>query len=271
MNEKKTEPQHESLILSNQIVGELRRMTSISEVKEKMDVIKTMQVYFRQTSESMDIQIRAAEAYLVSIRRMGELLIEMAESGQRHDGKGKLSDLQLLSVSVKKLIDIGVSEKLSSECQKLAKIPTEEFYKKIEEAKRIPKPPSKASLLSLADKLGGKQKPKRKREKPVPKEEKEKEEITFEREEPTDELIVEEEKLIEEPIDDFLTMLTDVEASTLELYDSFNILLSYKESMGMDTFIQKFKGYPYKVSASIYRLSSLFEEILNIIPPPEEE
>jgi len=263
MKTEKEEPKHESLVKLNQIVSELRTITDIAEVKDVADKAKALQVYFRQTNESLDIQIRAAEAYLVSLRRMGELLIEMAETGQRRKRGGDTSKVEKITLLT--LEKLGISKDLSFQSQRIANIPEKLFYDKIDEAKRVPKPPSKTSLLSLADKLEGKTKKKKKKEKPSPKEKELKQDVKP----PFDE------HPKEEPVpateDPLIRLLTNVESKALNLCDDINEMISMYEGTDEEEFIKNVQSDEH-LSENIYptlsMLSDLLEEAFEILPYP---
>jgi hypothetical protein len=75
-----------------------------------------------------DIRLRAE-------RRAGELLAEMAESGERDTGKGNRNPALKSLYATPKLADLGVTKTQSSRWQQLAKLPEAVFEKKVEAAK----------------------------------------------------------------------------------------------------------------------------------------
>ncbi len=91
------------------------------------------QVYARQAQDpellnnATDIRKRAEQ-------RGGEILTEMKTRRERHDGHGDQKSGS--QVATPKLSDLGITKTQSSRWQALAALPTEEFEKLVEAAKR---------------------------------------------------------------------------------------------------------------------------------------
>src|SRR5690349_11062426 len=64
-------------------------------------------------------------------QRAGQLLKEMAERGERHEGKGRKERSQGATV---KLTDLGVTKTQSSRWQKLADLPEDKFEELVQRA-----------------------------------------------------------------------------------------------------------------------------------------
>jgi hypothetical protein len=65
-------------------------------------------------------------------RRAGEMLIEMAEKGERDNGKGNRNAVLKSQAGTPKLADLGITRSQSSRWQLLAKLSVEEFEKALE-------------------------------------------------------------------------------------------------------------------------------------------
>jgi hypothetical protein len=112
----------------------------IDEVKDIRDKAKAMQVYAQQAKDR-DLIEHATEMRMRAEIRAGELLREMAERKERHDGKnlnGKtvLGSPRATPEGAPKLSDLGVTKTQSSRWQRLAALSPERQEEKIETAKR---------------------------------------------------------------------------------------------------------------------------------------
>lgn len=100
----------------------------VDEVKDLRDKAQALEAYARQ-AKNVEAERRACEIRLRAERKVGQLLKEMAKSGERSsqggDRKSKSPDATL------KLADLGVSKGQSSRWQRLADLPPSEFEKAI--------------------------------------------------------------------------------------------------------------------------------------------
>ena len=103
----------------------------VDEVKGLRDKARALEVYAAQAN-NRDAERKACEIRIRAERRTGELLKEMAGTGERANGRPKkASESATLS-------KIGITRDQSSQWQRLAEIPTEEFEAAL--AKPGPKP-----------------------------------------------------------------------------------------------------------------------------------
>src|ERR1700722_10996180 len=103
----------------------------VDEVKGLRDKARALEVYAAQAN-NRDAERKACEIRIHAERRTGELLKEMAGTGERANGRPKkASESATLS-------KIGITRDQSSQWQRLAEIPTEEFEAAL--AKPGPKP-----------------------------------------------------------------------------------------------------------------------------------
>lgn len=97
----------------------------VDEVKDLRDKAMALEAYARQ-AKNLDAERKACEIRLRAERRAGELLREMAETGQRAtrggDRKSNSRDESLIELS-----DLGISQGQSSKWQKLANVPQRQF------------------------------------------------------------------------------------------------------------------------------------------------
>jgi N6-adenosine-specific RNA methylase IME4 len=112
----------------------------IDEVKSIRDKAVAMQAYAEQAKDTTLI-VQATEIRMRAGRRAGELLIEMADRKERHDGrnvKGKTVQglPRVTPEKAPKLADLGINKTQSSRWQKLAALDDDTFEHKVEAASK---------------------------------------------------------------------------------------------------------------------------------------
>lgn len=111
------------------VVREVRslaeRCDTIETAKSLADRATAAKVYAERAKLGGDMVNRAAAAKLWAERRAGELLSDTVRPGNPSQRTG---------LPIPKLADFGVTEKQSSEWQKLAEIPAEQFEQAVEQA-----------------------------------------------------------------------------------------------------------------------------------------
>ncbi len=109
----------------------------VDEVKEIRDKAVAMQAYAKQAKDTALIT-QATEIRMRAERRAGELLREMAERNERHDGSNKqnLRGSHAATPVVPKLADLGINKTQSSRWQTLAALDADAFEEKLESASK---------------------------------------------------------------------------------------------------------------------------------------
>jgi len=107
----------------------------VDEVKTIRDKAVAMQAYAKQAKDTTLIT-QATEIRMRAERRAGELLIEMAELGERDSGKGNRNPVLKSQAATPKLFDLGISKTQSSRWQELARISDDTFEAKITSASK---------------------------------------------------------------------------------------------------------------------------------------
>jgi hypothetical protein len=128
-------------------LAEARR---VDEVKGVRDKAVAMQAYARQARDTQLLE-DATEIRFYAERRAGELLMEMAECGEREVGgrpEKRSSDVTV------KLADLGLTKTQSSKWQRLAALSDEKFVVRVEHAKARVKGAT-TSVPSRMDKYSG--------------------------------------------------------------------------------------------------------------------
>lgn len=109
----------------------LSEAVSLDEIKDIRDKAVALQAYAKQAQDP-DLIDRATEFRLRAEIKAGELLIEMAERGERAKG----GDPKSRPATLAKLSDLGVTKSQSSRWQNLARLSPEEQMAKVEHAKK---------------------------------------------------------------------------------------------------------------------------------------
>lgn len=100
----------------------LAECKAVDEVKDWRDKAQALQAYAKQ-AKNKQLEVDAAEIRIRAERRLGQMLRDSAEAGERQTRGG---DAEAKS-SLPTLGDMGVSKDLSSRAQAIASIPDEEF------------------------------------------------------------------------------------------------------------------------------------------------
>jgi len=143
-------------------------------------------------------------------------------------------------------------------------IPENLFFEKIDESKRTPKPPTKATLLSLADKIEGKPKQTRKKEES-------KSEPSIDKKDEKDESMFDE--VIEEVEFESTVLLNEIEDPASVLLDSLNALIDYEKTVGIEVFnreLSETPGIVNTISFFIRALSPVIQEAIDILLEPQD-
>src|SRR6516165_3483368 len=104
----------------------------VDEVKTIRDKAVAMQAYAKQAKDTTLIT-QATEIRMRAERRAGELLIEMAELGERDSGKGNRNPVLKSQAATPKLADLGITKTQSSRWQRLGALSEEGFEQKVAE------------------------------------------------------------------------------------------------------------------------------------------
>jgi len=117
---------------------ELVLCATTDEVKDIKDRAHAAEVYAKQIHDT-EAEKQLAAIRIRAERRLGEILKEQAEKGERETrGGDKKSKSPEGTLKPQTLADIGISKNESSRCQQLAAIPEPEFEKAISEPDVIP-------------------------------------------------------------------------------------------------------------------------------------
>jgi N6-adenosine-specific RNA methylase IME4 len=107
----------------------------VDEVKSIRDKAVAMQAYAKQAKDATLIT-QATEIRMRAERRAGELLIEMAERGERDSGKGNRNPILKSQAATPKLSELGISKTQSSRWQELARISDHKFEASVTSASK---------------------------------------------------------------------------------------------------------------------------------------
>jgi len=102
----------------------LAEAVRVDEAKDIRDKAVAVQAYARQANDHTLI-VHATDIKLRAERRVGELLREMRERGERDNGRGNRNPVLKSQAAIPKLADLGVSATQSSRWQELAEMPVQ--------------------------------------------------------------------------------------------------------------------------------------------------
>lgn len=113
------------LVKYDHMVVAIRECHDVDEVKDIRDRARAVELYSAQ-AQNLEAEMRAMEIRIRAERRAGQLLKEMKDAGQRQKPGDTRPDS---NPELPSLADMGISKKQSSDWQKMAEIPEEEFEK----------------------------------------------------------------------------------------------------------------------------------------------
>ncbi|TDX64014.1 N6-adenosine-specific RNA methylase IME4 [Methylosinus sp. sav-2] len=117
------------LALYDAIIRDLARITTAAEAKSERDKAAALEVFARH-SRDKELVARAVRYKRLAARRLGELLIELAEAGERATrGRPKMSQPATFSLE-----SLNLTRSDSSRCQELARLPPEQFETSVDAA-----------------------------------------------------------------------------------------------------------------------------------------
>lgn len=126
----------------------LQKAVKVDDVKKIRDKAEALRAYAKQQDENLELQNYCAEIRLRAERRAGQILIEMKQAKERRSGHGN-QKAESHDV-IPKLADLGISLNQSSQWQKIANIPDDEFEKHVAETKAGKKELTTTATLKLA-------------------------------------------------------------------------------------------------------------------------
>jgi len=106
----------------------LAEARTLEDIKQVRDVAEAARQYARAAKLGLEAQNYASEIKLRAERRAGELLVDMAEDEQRHNGRNLGFHAE---TPVPTLADLGVNKVQSSRWQAIAGLPEERFEEQI--------------------------------------------------------------------------------------------------------------------------------------------
>jgi len=101
----------------------LAKATTVAEIKDLRDQAEAMRAYARNVNAGLEAQNLCAEWKIRRERKAGLMLIDMAERGERHPGRGDHAELRHATP----LTDLGIEKTQSHRWQLLARMDEAEF------------------------------------------------------------------------------------------------------------------------------------------------
>lgn len=132
---------------ANRLLAECK---TVPEAKYYHDMAEAGRQFARMNHLGLEAVNNAAEFKLRTERRLGDLLKQMAENGERETRGGDRKSKQSPDASTLMLNDIGVSKNQSSRWQTMAEVPEEQFEKFVAETKADKAELTSAGVIRLA-------------------------------------------------------------------------------------------------------------------------
>lgn len=123
----------------------LSECQTAKDAKQLSDIAEAARVYAKRAGHSVDVVNKAVEYKIRAERRLGEILQTTEKAKPPGSNQHKLRSRTVTEAPT--LRDLGVSKKVSSRAQQIARIPKETFERKLDEARKESKELTTAEIL----------------------------------------------------------------------------------------------------------------------------